>query len=204
MEDERMVISFYLVMAIICAVMLIIMAAFADFGSDAGVDGVDMHLDTDASGVDMHLDSGTDTGYGDFHGAGISPLSIPIILVFGTLFGSFGALFEDQVTNIILVPTLSALISVIITAIIYVILVKVFVKSQATTQVHIKDLVGKDGEATMPISSSSPGQIMVITEERGRTLVSASSDVDIPTNAMVTITGVLGNGVKVIPKKGGE
>ncbi|MDO9536853.1 MAG: NfeD family protein [Thermoplasmata archaeon] len=188
-----MIISFYLVVAIICAVMLIIMAAFADFGGDAGFDGVDMHLDT-----------GADAGFGDFHGAGISPLSIPIILVFGTLFGAFGAVFEDMEMNTILVPTLSALIGVAITAVIFVLLVKVFVKSQATTQVHIKDLVGSDGETTMPIKPGSPGQIMVITEERGRTLVSAVSEVDIPTNAMVNIVGIAGNGVKVVPKNGGE
>ena len=192
-EDEKMVISLYLIVAIICALLLVVMAAFADFGGDAGVDG-----------VDLHLDSGADAGYGDFHGAGISPLSIPVILVFGTIFGAFGAFFEDIDLNMILVPTLSAIISAAITSVIYVLLVKVFIKSQATTQVHIKDLVGKDGEATMPITPGSPGQIMVITEERGRTLVSAVSDVNIPTNAMVTITGVLGNGVKVVPKNGGE
>jgi hypothetical protein len=68
----------------------------------------------------------------------------------------------------------------------------------------MRDLVGKDGETTMPIKPGSPGQIMVVTEERGRTLVQAVSDVDIPTNAMVSIVEVVGNGVKVVLKNGGE
>ena len=73
-----MFISIYLVVAIVCAIVLIIMAIFGNvFG--------DVDLDAD-SGVEFDFGEG-DVGYGDFGGPGISPLSVPILLIFGTFFG---------------------------------------------------------------------------------------------------------------------
>jgi membrane-bound ClpP family serine protease len=188
-------ISIYLIIAIICGLLLGITAAFADFSGDMDVDtSVDIHVDT---GVDADL------GYGDFHGAGITPLSIPVVLVFGTLFGATGTIFEAMRYDVLTVPILAVIIATVITAIIYVILVKVFVKTQATSTVNIRALVGEQGETTMPITPESPGQVMVITDARGRTLLSAVSDSKIPTNTVVEITGVEGNAVKVRIKKGG-
>ena len=190
-------ISIYLIIAIVCGVLLGITAAFADFGGD-------MDVDVDAS-VDVDIDASVeaDVGYGDFHGPGITPLSIPVILVFGTLFGASGTIFEAMNYNVYVVPMLAVIIAVVITAIIYVLLVKVFVKTQATSTVILPELIGKEGETTMPIKTSAPGQIMVVTEARGRTLLTAVSDIDIPTNTIVEITGIEGNGVRVRMKKGG-
>ncbi|MCK5024785.1 MAG: hypothetical protein KAR56_04125 [Thermoplasmata archaeon] len=185
-------ISIYLIIAIICALLLVIMAAFSDFGDfDA-----DMDVDVDA-GVDL-------SGHGDFHGGDISPLSIPVMLVFGTVFGATGSIFENILANQYLVPVYASIIGIAITAVVFVILVKVFIKTQMHTQVDLDKLVGFDCETTMPITSDTPGQIMVITDERGRTLLTATSNVSIPTNATVTITKIVGNGVIVIPKSGGE
>lgn len=189
------VVSLYLIVAIICAVLLGITAVFADFGGDMDVD-VDTSIDID-TGVDADL------GHGDFHGAGITPLSIPVALVFGTLFGATGTIFEAMEYNVFMVPVFAVVVATVVTAIIYVILVKFFIKTQATSQVNVRALVGKVGETTMPITSNSPGQIMVITDERGRTLLTAVSDIDIPTNTIVEITGIEGNGVRVKSRKGG-
>jgi len=190
-------ISLYLIVAIVCALLLIIMAAFSDFGD------LDTDVDVDI-GADMDVDGGIDLGHGDFHGGDISPLSIPVILVFGTVFGATGSIFEEILSNQILVPVYATLIGIAVTAVVFVILVRVFIKTQAHTQVDLAELVGAECETTMPIKPGSPGQIMVITDERSRTLLTATSDVNIPTNAMVTITKIVGNGVSVIPKRGGE
>jgi len=193
----KKMISLYLMVAIICALLLVIMAAFSDFG----------HIDTDVDvdiGADMDVDGGMDLGHGDFHGGDISPLSIPVILVFGTVFGATGSIFEGILENQLLVPVYATLLGLAVTAVVFVILVKVFIKTQAHTQVDLKELVGSECETTMPISADAPGQIMVITDERGRTLLTATSNVSIPTNTVVKITKVVGNGVSVIPKSGGE
>lgn len=190
-------ISIYLMVAIVCALLLVIMAAFSDFGD------LDTDVDVDI-GADIDVDGGMDLGHGDFHGGGISPLSIPVILVFGTVFGATGSIFEGILANQLLVPLFATLIGIAVTAVVFVILVRVFIKTQAHTQVDLAKLVGAECETTMPIRPGLPGQIMVITDERGRTLLTATSKVDIPTNAMVTITKIVGNGVNVIPKSGGE
>ncbi len=190
-----MVISFYLIIALVCGLLLIVMAAMG------GIGDMDMDMDMD---VDVDMDMDMDIGHGDFGGMGISPLSVPVILTFATLFGGFGAIFEGMEYDVYIVPMYALGIAAAITALIFIILVKFFIKTQATTQVNLKDLIGMEAETTMPIRPKAPGQIMVITEERGRTLLSAVSDVDIPTNTMVKITGVVGIGVRVIPRKGGE
>ncbi len=187
-----MMISIYLVIAIICAILLAVMAAFADFGGD-----MDMDVDVD---VDIDID-GVDGGYGDFQGAGISPLSGPIVLVFGTIFGGAGTIFEWMDLPFMLVPVLAVIVGVALTGVIFVMLVKVFVKTQATTQVKLSSLIGKDAETTMPIQPEESGQIMVLTEERGRTLLTATADVEISSNTVVTIIGLEGGGVKVEPKR---
>ena len=185
-----MIISIYLLIAIICGVLLLIMAAMGGLG------------DFDA---DFDVDVDFDAGHGDFGGAGISPISVPILLAFGALFGSAGAIFEDiGQYSALEVPLYSVIVATAITSILFVILVKFFVKAQGTTEIKLKDLVGMTGETTMPTKPGVPGQVMVITDERGRTLVSAVSDVDIPTNSDVKIIGLVGSSLKIVPIKGGE
>lgn len=175
-------ISIYLIIAIICGLLLIIMAAMGGLGDfDAGID----------------MDMEADVGYGDFGGAGISPLSIPILLCFGALFGCAGVILEELQFDTMLTPVLAIIISLLITGIIFLILIKIFIKSQGTTEVNLSDLVGLVGETTMPTRPGTPGQVMVITEERGRTLVSTVSEIDIPTNTNVKITAVVGTSVRI-------
>lgn len=190
-----MVISIYLAVAIVCAILLAISAMFSDFGGD-------MDADADIDGVDADFDG--DVGHGDFSGAGITPLSVPVLLVFGTLFGAFGTIFEGMEFDVYMVPLFSLGIATVITIGVFLTLVRVFIKTQATTQVDLKELIGKEGETTMPIKEGAPGQIVIVTEQRGRTLLHAISDSDISTNSVVKITEVVGNGVKVVRTKGGK
>ncbi len=188
-----MLISLYLLIAIACAVLLVIMMFFADFGGDFD-SGFDL-------GADIDMDAGADIGYGDFGGPGISPLSVPVILVFGTVFGGVGAILEGLGWDEVVVPFVAGLAAAGVSGTLFVLLVKVFVKTQATTQVDAHALVGRDAETTMPVGPDGPGQIMIVTEERGRTLYPAYSDDAIPSNTIVRLVGIEGNGFMVETKR---
>lgn len=192
-----MLISIYLIVAIVCAVVLIAMAIFGNIFGDVDVDtDIDLDLDLGDVGIDIgevDLDAGA---------TGLSPISLPVALVFGTMFGSFGAILEAFEVNAYLVPVIATVISLVITGALYILFVKFFIETQATSTINKANLVGRSAETTMPITKENPGQIMVLTEERGRTLLEAISNDNIPTNTMVKITGLAGNGVKVeLPKE---
>jgi len=84
-------ISVYLIIAIVCAVLLAVTVALGGLIDHVDFGGHDFDIgghDVDMGGVDAGGD------YGEFHGPGISPLSLPIMLAFGTTFGCVGALLE--------------------------------------------------------------------------------------------------------------
>jgi phage shock protein PspC (stress-responsive transcriptional regulator) len=147
--------------------------------------------DVDVGGPDV------DSGYGDFHGPGISPLSLPIVLAFGTTFGGVGALLEQAGLNPYTVPLLAVVASVITAGIMYYIVVAMFVRTQATSTVSPRALVGRDAVVSVAIQPGKIGQVLIVTEERGRTLVPAIADEAIPTDAAVVIGQVIGSNVKV-------
>lgn len=170
----------YLIIAIICGLLLIVMAALGGHGD---------------SGMDMGTDA--DIGHGDFSGTGISPLSIPILLVFGTMFGCVGGILEALEWDALLTPIVGLIVSGIVTAVTYVIMVRVFVKGQGSTAVGLADLVGLTGVATIKITMKEPGQIMVSTDARGRVTAPAIAKEEIPTNAQIKVIEVVGNSVMV-------
>ena len=184
-------ISLYLLITLICGITLIIMAlfGFGDFGD----------MDFDASpDVDIgHFEA----GHGDV-GVGLSPLSLPLVLSFGTCFGAFGTIFTAMEWSPIVVAIMAAVISLGISALLFFILLKAFIQTQANTQVSFKTLVGKDAQVTIPIKPGENGQIMIITEERGRTLIAAKSDNEIPKETIVTIQEFIGSTALVRKKTG--
>jgi membrane protein implicated in regulation of membrane protease activity len=184
-------ISIYLLITLICGILLIVMALFGfdDFGG--------MDFDTSPDVGIGHFEA----GHGDM-GAGLSPLSLPMILSFGTSFGAFGLIFTSMEWNPVLVPIVAALISLGISAIIFFLLVKVFIQTQANTQVRFHLLVGKDAEVTIPIKPGETGQILIITDQRGRTLITAKADDEISTGTIVTIQEFVGS-TAVVRKKTG-
>lgn len=182
-----MTISIYMIIAIICVILLIGSVIMGDFGAD-------MDMDVD---MDMDLDGHFDVGHGDFTGAGISPLSLPIILTFGAAFGGFGMLFEATSLHWIIVPLLSAGCASLIAGGMFVFLLKVFAQSQTSSTIRLQDLIGKDGIVSIPIKPDGLGQIIVTTEERGRTTLTAVSDEEIPNDAMVKIVKITGDAVFV-------
>ncbi|MFQ5909205.1 MAG: NfeD family protein [Thermoplasmata archaeon] len=186
-------ISVYLLIAIICAVLLIITVALGGFAGDFDVSG-----DFDIEGPDIDMGGpDVDMGYGDFTGPGISPLSLPIVLAFGTTFGGIGALLEQLDVNTYVIPLIAMTVSIAIAGAMYVAVVKVFVKTQTSSIVNPRDLLGREGTVSVAIKPGRIGQVVIVTDERGRTLLPAIADEPIPTDATVRIAALVGNSVKV-------
>lgn len=194
-------ISVYVIIAIICVVLLIISIALGGFGDDFDMGGHDFDVggpDLDVGGPDMDLGGAhVDVGYGDFGGAGISPLSLPVILAFGSSFGGIGALLEVAGFDPYITPLIAIFVSIIIAGALYMGLVWMFVKTQASSTVSMRELVGQEGTVSVAIKAGKVGQIVVVTEERGRTLIPAVAEKPIPVDAIVEIKGIVGNGVRV-------
>jgi len=145
----------------------------------------------DIGGIDFDHDIGTDVD------TGLSPLSLPIVGVFGTSFGGFGTILEALGFQPILVPILATVFAVVTAGGMYVVMLNVFVKTQAETRVDLETLTGFKGQVLVPIRPGQPGQIVVVTEARGRTLLQAISDETIGTDEHVIVDAAVGNSVKV-------
>jgi len=146
----------------------------------------------DIGGVDFDHD----IGVGDVD-AGLSPLSLPILTSFGAAFGGFGTIFEVLQYGPVLTPLLAAACAGLVGAGMYVLMLNVFVKTQAETKVDLVALVGYKGQVLVPIRPGQPGQVVVVTEARGRTLLQAIADQEITTDEHVIVDSVVGNSVKV-------
>src|SRR5207247_3108301 len=100
-------------------------------------------------------------------------------------------------TGTIVTPFLAALFAVLLSGGLYVVMLNLFVKSQAETRVDLATLVGYKGQVMIPIRPGQPGQIVVVTEARGRTLLQAISDDVVGTDEHVVVDSIVGNSVKV-------
>ncbi len=145
----------------------------------------------DIGGVDFDHDVPSDVG------TGVSPLSLPILATFGTAFGGFGTIFEALNFGPLWTPILAAVFAGLMGIGMYVLMLNVFVKTQAETRVNLQELAGFKGQVMIPIRPGQPGQILVVTEARGRTLLQAIAEENIGTDEHVMIDSVVGNSVKV-------
>ena len=145
----------------------------------------------DIGGADFDHDVGTDVD------TGLSPLSLSVVGVFGTSFGGFGTLLETLRFQPILVPILATVFALLTAGGMYVLMLNLFVKTQAETRVDLQTLQGYKGQVLVPIRPGQPGQIVVITEARGRTLLQAIADEPIGTDEHVIVDEAVGNSVKV-------
>ena len=145
----------------------------------------------DIGGVDFDhdIDAGVDTG--------VSPVSLPVVAVFGASFGGYGTLLEILDFGPIVVPILATAFAALTSGGAYLIMLNVFVKTQAETRVDLESLKGYKGQVLIPIRPGQPGQIVVVTEERGRTLLQAIADEAIGTDEHVVVDSAVGNSVKV-------
>src|SRR2546422_671505 len=72
-----------------------------------------------------------------------------------------------------------------------------FVRNQATSEYRLKVLVGARGEITIPAVPGTRGQVLVVTEAAGRTLLSAVSSQSLGTGDRVHVIGVEGSSLVV-------
>jgi membrane protein implicated in regulation of membrane protease activity len=188
-------VSVYLLIALVAGIMLIITAFL---GTEMGFDhDADMGaFDGDGSGGIEHFEG----GHGDFSGAHLSPLSLPLVLAFLTSFGGFGALFEAFKWSDLVTPGAAAALSILVAVILYFVMDRIFVQTQANSSVDYNKLVGMDAVVTVPIKDGSRGQVLVLTEARGRTLMTAVASQDLATDTPVMIEGFAGRAV-IVKKK---
>jgi membrane protein implicated in regulation of membrane protease activity len=180
--------SIYLIIAIVCGVLLIVMAIFGGDFMDMDMD-MDFDVDVDVDGLGTHIEP----GFGDF-ATGLSPLSPPLLLAFGASFGAFGTIFETLGYGPIWTPLLAGVLATLMAVAIFYVLFKVFIQSQATTRVNFRTLIGKEAVVTVPIKPGEQGQILIVTEARGRTLITAiSADEEIPSDSIIIIEKMTGN-----------
>ncbi len=145
----------------------------------------------DIGGIDFDHDIDTDVD------TGLSPMSLPIVAVFGASFGGYGTLLETVGLGPVLVPVLAMVFALLTAGGMYVVMLNVFVKTQAETRVDLESLNGFRGQVLVPIRPGQPGQIVVVTEARGRTLLQAIADEAIGTDEHVVVDSAVGNSVKV-------
>lgn len=203
--------TIYLLIAIVCVVLLVVMAALGGFagGHDVDFGGHDVDFGGHAGDIGGHghigghdADMGHyDAGHGDYSGAHLSPLSVPILLAFGATFGAMGAIMDELITNDYAVLGIAVIVGIIVAGGMYGLVYTLLVKSQASTHISMKDYVGLDGLLTVGIRNKEPGEVVVNTEKRGRVPVPATASHDIEANSQVKVIGIAGDAVIVEKKK---
>jgi hypothetical protein len=172
------------VVSLFLLMLLFILGGF-DFDFSGGGPDVDIDIDTD-TGIDFGADSG------------MGPLSLPMILSFLALLGGIGSIMTYFDFPAIGTPFVAGAGSLVLAGIIFVVM-NYFLKTfSADSTVKFQDLVGKKGTVSVPINPGQEGQIILFTEQRGRTLVPAVSEKQIPNNVSIIITGVQGDTVRVM------
>ena len=176
----------YLLIGIISLLALIAMLALG------GLDALGLDFDVGDIDVDADIDAGQ----------GVGPLSIPIILCFLSAFGGLGALSLVSGASEWMSPIIATAGAFIMAALIFMGLQLFLRMFTSDSTVSIRSLKGETGTVSVPIRPGSEGQIVVITPQRGRTLLAAVADKSIPRNAKVKIIGTSGDVVKVKIFKG--
>ena len=152
----------------------------------------------DAIGLDLGIgDTDIDLMDADAAGAGPGLLSIPLILCFLAAFGGIGALSLAFGLPWWSSPVI-AIGGALLVAVIVFGVVQLFLKQFASdSTVKLEHLRGMKGTVTVPIRKGSEGQIALYTGQRGRTILGAIAEEDIPINTEVIITGMSGDTIKV-------
>ena len=169
---------------------------------DVDIPHVDLPGDVDIPGVDIHIgDTGGAAGGIDAPDVTLSPLSPITVAAFVTTFGGVGVLtlqlFEMDPRLSLLLSTVSGLGAA---SLMYLVVSQFFVRSQASSEIRQGELVGLQGEVTVPIDENAPGQVTYIT--RSGRMSSMARSVDgraIPRGQLVTIVRTVGPQVLVKP-----
>ena len=175
----------YAAVGIISLVVLIGMLAIGGLDS-LGLD-VDMDLDVDAD-----MDGGGGPGGPGF-------FSLPFILAFLSAFGGVGVLSLWAGVPNWISPIVAVGGAAFIIVIVFVVVQRFLEKFISDSTVVLSSLKGVKGTVSIPIRKGGEGQVVVLTPQRGRTILAAIASRDIKTNTKVVVVEVLGDVVKVVP-----
>ena len=169
---------------------------------DIDVPQIDLPGDVDIPGADIHIgDAGGGAGGIDAPDVSVSPISPITVATFITTFGGIGVLCL-QLFN--LDPRISLLWATgggLGTAgVVYAFVSQFLIRSQASSELHHGELVGMQGEVTVPIGESTPGQVTYVTKSGRMSSMARSLDGRaIPRGQFVTIVRTVGPQVLVKP-----
>ncbi len=168
---------------------------------DVDIPHVDLPGDVDVPGVDIHIGDGGAAGGIDTPDVALSPLSPITVATFITTFGGVGVLtlqlFNMDPRLSLLLATLSGMGAA---SLMYVAVSQFFVRSQASSEIRQGELVGLQGEVTVPIGEDTPGQVTYVTRTGRMSSMARSVDGQpIPRGKLVTIVRTIGPHVLVKP-----
>lgn len=158
-------------------------------------------VDVDIPGADIHIGDAGGGGGIDAPDVSVSPLSPITVATFVTTFGGVGILclqlFQIDPRFSLLWAAGGGLITA---GLVYAFVSQFLIRSQASSELRQGELVGMEGEITIPIGESTPGQVSYVT--RSGRMSSMARSVDgraIPRGQFVRIVRTIGPQVLVEP-----
>jgi len=162
------------------AIFVVITGGLADVDMpdvDIDIPQIDLPGDVDIPGADIQIGAGEVPAGIDAPDVTVSPLSPITIATFVTTFGGVGVL-TTQVFEVD--PRLSLLWAVgsaLLTAgIMYIVSSQFLVRSQASSELRQGELIGMEGEVTVPIGEGSLGQVTYLTKSGRMSSMARSVD----------------------------
>jgi membrane protein implicated in regulation of membrane protease activity len=167
-------------------------------GGISGGDGAEIDLpggDIDVGDIDVPA------GGLDAPDVTVSPLSPITVATFVTTFGGLGVLSLQLLGVSAPVSLLIAVAGgLLLAGLMYAFTSQFLVRSQASSEMRRGELVGYQGEVTVPIGEETPGQVRYVTKSGRMSSTARSADgKPIARGQLVTIVSVVGNQVLVRP-----
>jgi membrane protein implicated in regulation of membrane protease activity len=168
---------------------------------DIDVPTIDLPGDVDIPGADIQISADVSAGGIDAPDVSVSPLSPITIATFVTTFGGVGVL-TTQVLGIdprwsLLWATASALAA---GGLMYLFSSQFLIRSQASSEMRRSELVGIQGEVTVPIGEDATGQVTYVTKSgRMSSMARSANGQPIPRGRFVRIVRTIGSQVVVRP-----
>jgi hypothetical protein len=187
------------------AIFIVITGGLSDIDMpdvDIDVPQIDLPGDVDIPGADIHI-GGPDISAGgiDAPDVSVSPLSPITIATFVTTFGGIGVLctqfFGCDPRLSLVWATVGGLA---MAGLMFLFYSQVLIRSQGSSEIHRTDLVGLQGEVTVPIGETTPGKVTYVTKSGRMSSMARSVDGrSIPRGQFVQIVRATGPQVLVKP-----
>jgi membrane protein implicated in regulation of membrane protease activity len=168
---------------------------------DIDIPQIDLPGDVDIPGAEISI-GGSDIPAGGFDAPDItvSPLSPITVATFITTFGGVG-IITTQLFNVR--PEMSLVYATVgglgVAGIMYAFVSQFLVRSQGSTVVGRSELVGLQGEVTVPIGETTPGQVSYVTKSgRMKSMARSLDGSAIPRGEFVRIVRSIGPQVLVV------